>query len=182
MMTKVRLGVAILLVLIAALTQTAAAQKRVIKLGANELKAISPKDKTSGNYYFVKVEVPDVLKTKELFKAFLELTLDVAAKELDGYTNETPLLEVYALTGELENELDSSKYKTPTPLRRNIRIGNNRHVRLDITQTIRNYVKNPESNHGLVIGSLSNSRDGLFSVKSSGGALGTITYYYLVKK
>ncbi|MHC4060673.1 MAG: hypothetical protein ACYSR6_03545 [Planctomycetota bacterium] len=174
MMSRTKLAVLISLVLVIASAQIALAERYAVELGANELNAVSPKDTTLGNYYVVKVGVPDVLDGKELFKAILELTVDVAATEVEGCPNETPILEVYALTDEMENELDSSKFKTPTPLRRNIRVGNNRHIRMDITQIVKDYIKNPENNHGLVFGSLSNSRDGLFTVKSSGGALGVI--------
>ena len=160
-------------------TSTVRADRYAVTLNGNDIVAVSPVDTTLGNAYVSAVMIPEVLKEKKLLAAILELTVDVSACEVDGYLNDTPLLEVYALTGTMESGVDPEKFRTPSPMRRNVRIGSNRRVRIDITQAVRRFVSDPLSNHGLVIGSLTARREGLFTIVPVDGALGKITFYYV---
>ncbi len=145
-----------------------------------DLSTYSPADATLGDYYVLQFEVPDEIKGQPVRWAFLELFCDVSAKEMSGYLNEAPLIEVYALSSTFSGTLDPSQFEPQTlPLVRNVAAGLNRRVVIDITEIVKSYIKNPAKNHGLIIGSLKGRRDGLFSVKSNSlgsGAVAKITF------
>ncbi len=171
----------IYLVSASVLCRTALAARCTVALTSADLTAVVPEDTSLGNYYLAAVTVPEILDGKELLRATLELNVDVSAREVADYVNDTPLLEVYTLTDNMGAELQPGKFRTPSPMRRNVRVGTDRHVRIDVTEAVREFIRNPSSNHGLVIGSLTNRREGLFTVRPVGGAAATITYYYVNK-
>ena len=94
--------------------------------------------------------------------------------------NPVPLLEVFALSSPDRGVLDSEQWNKgmsfPVPLS----TGTNKIVRIDITRLVKYYVENPGENHGLIIGSLSGERRGLFSLQETfdSGVLGRIRYIY----
>jgi hypothetical protein len=105
----------------------------------------------------------------------------VSARQTGEYVNESPLLEVYILKGELSAELDSDDIRRSSSMRRNVNVGDNKLVRIDVTEAVLFFLANPESNYGLAVGSLSNSRDGLFTLKSNsfpGGGVARIRFHY----
>jgi len=71
----------------------------------------------------------------------------------------------------LAGEVDDSKVVAASTMRRPVAVGDNRSVRIDVTDAVTRFMRNPSENHGLVIGSLRGRRDGLFELKNSGGAL-----------
>jgi len=85
------------------------------------------------------------------------------------------------LSEQLPGEADDSKVVPRSTMRRPVEVGNNRSVRIDVTEAIKRFMDSPSDNHGLVIGSLRGRRDGLFELKSSGGALARITYLYMAQ-
>jgi hypothetical protein len=157
------------------------AERIAVAVDANSLTTITPQEEGLGNYYLLQIDVPEKLNGKEFLGAFLEFNADVAARSINDYINDTPVLEVYALSEDYGNELDPSKFNTNSLMRRNIRSGNNRSIKIDIKKIVKDVMSNPQNNHGIMIGSLTNSRDGLFTIKSSNGRLATITYYYMEK-
>ena len=91
MLNKIKSIIFISALLISVTAQIVLADKYTVELGTEEFNTVSPNDTTLGNYYVAKVELPNVIEGKELFRAILELTVDVAAKEIEGFTNETPM-------------------------------------------------------------------------------------------
>jgi hypothetical protein len=122
-------------------------------------------DTSYGDFYTVTIDVPD--EAKPIGRVYLEFFVDVSARAVDGFVNDTPVIEIYALTGNLTGTLDSSKF-ADQPLRmvKNVAVGTNRRVVIDITEMAKFFVANPLSNYGIVIGSLTRHRDGLFTVRS----------------
>jgi hypothetical protein len=60
-------------------------------------------------------------------------------------------------------------------------IGADRVVRIDITELVQNILARPSDNHGIVIGSLTADRRGLFTLKSGAmgpGLTGSVTILY----
>jgi hypothetical protein len=157
------------------------AEHYTVALGTNDIRTITPQDESLGKFYLVSIDVPTVLEDKDLLGAFLEILVDVDSRPADGVSNEFPMLEVYALTEDFVSELNPSKLTMPSPMRRNVVVGEDRTVKIDIREVVRKYMASPEDNHGLILGSLTNARDGLFELKSSNGRLATLTYYYLAK-
>ena len=182
MLNKIRAIVFVFTILGATMTGNAKADRIAVKLTESDIKTITPADQSLGSYYVAKIDLPLEIVGKELLGGILEVAVDVGARNVGDYTNEAPMLEVYALTGDLGETLDPSKFKTPSPARRNVVAGSNRNVRINITEIVKDFIRNPSSNHGIVFGSLTNTRDGYFDLKASGGALATITYLYTAKQ
>lgn len=135
-----------------------------------------------GNYYLLDVATPTVVGAHHLEYAFLELVMDVDAREVSGYVDDSPLFEVFALTGTLSGEPDPSLFaRTNAPMARNVAIGQNRRVVIDITQAVSKYLADPGANHGLIFGSLTRRRDGIFAVRSGvlgEGVVARVTYFW----
>jgi hypothetical protein len=112
---------------------------------------------------------------------YLELYFDVESREVDGYLDETPFLEIYTLNQEFAGELDPSQFTTRTsPTVRNVVVGQNRRVVIEITEIVQSYIDNPSGNHGLIIGSLTGNRSGLFSIKTgmfANAGIAKITFF-----
>ena len=157
------------------------AESHTESLDASDFRTITPEGDSLGSYYLVRIDVPRVLEGKEFLGTILEITVDVDARAIDGIKNQTPMLEVYALTDDLSNELDPSKFRPHSTMRRNVVVGTNRTIKIDIQEAIAKFMSDPESNHGLVLGSLTNTREGLLDVKSVDGRMAKITYYYMKK-
>jgi hypothetical protein len=120
--------------------------------------------------YTLALPLPQWLGDVELFGAYLEMIVDVDAVEHDGFVDETPMLEVYALTGAFKGTVDPELYGVSAFGPRNVVRGENRRVLLDVTDIVRSLLANPTANHGLILGSLSGEREGIFAVQT--GALG----------
>ena len=116
------------------------------------------------------------------FHAFLELAVDVDVREVSGYWDDSPLIEVFALTGTLSGEPDPSRFaEVNAPMARNVAVGENRRVVIDITEAVSEYLADPGSNHGLILGSLTRRRDGLFTVRTGSlgaGVVARVTYFW----
>lgn len=136
---------------------------------------------TLGDYSTISIDIPEQIQGKDIYGAYLELYLDVGALEYEGQVNNAPSLEVYALKAAFEGSEDASQFGQSSFGPRNVVLGEKKRVLIDITNIIKTYLQNPESNHGLIIGSLTGARDGLFTIKQdviSKDALGQINYYY----
>ena len=143
---------------------TALGAEETILIRASNVTMYTPSDTTLGDFYVLQYSLPQNIATSELRMAILEMYIDIDARELNGYRNPSPLLEVYALTEALDGNLDSTKLRRPSPTVRNVRVGEKRLVRLDITEIMNYHINEPSMNHGLVVGSLTGGRNGLFTL------------------
>jgi hypothetical protein len=157
------LGLPVLWVLAA---QPAVSQERSITLAANDVATHASLDGSLGAYYTVVFNVPAAPEGARLDHAVLELYLDVSSKARDGYENDTPVLEVYALTGDFDGALDPGHFDLTTRVTRPLLVGEDKHIVVDVTPIIRSFLAAPSTNHGLVIGSLNGMREGDFTLKS----------------
>jgi hypothetical protein len=144
-----------------------AAEVSSIYVGSKNLLKHEPADKTMGDYYVLKFQVPVNLKEDDLEWAFLEFFVDVASIEKDKFTNECLLIQVYALKTEFSGKIDPDQFATQTiPTIRNVVVGKDRLLVFDITEIVRSFLANPENNNGLIICSLGGTRDGIFSIRN----------------
>jgi hypothetical protein len=181
MLNKTKLvGLVALLIAVVAV-QTATAGRFVVPVELSGMAAEGPEGKSAVSYYAAALEVPEALGGKEFLRAVLEMTVDVSAREVNGYRNEAPMLELYVLKGGGRLEADRLKAGTPSRARRNIPVGNARRVRMDITDVVKELMETPGEARELVVGSVSSSRDGTFTMKSSGESKARIIYYYTAK-
>lgn len=159
-------------------SEPADAEKREVKLRSADITVVAPEDTSRGDFYVVRIDVPPVAENKELLKAILEFTMDVSAISINDYVNDTPVFEVYASTADFDGRLNTEAFRRPSSMRRNVRDGENRLVKIDVTEVVKAFLAEPSSNHGLIAGSLTGVRDGVFVIKPSGGTYAKITYYY----
>lgn len=152
--------------LVLAVFQPAAGEERTIVLKATDVTRHTTQDATVGAYYTVAFEVPSVPFGAHLEHAVLEFYLDVASKARDEYVNDTPVLEVFALTSDFDGDLEPEEWDLDTRVTRPFLLGERKHVVMDVTPIIRSLLADPSKNHGIVIGSLTGMREGDFDVRT----------------
>jgi len=145
----------------------ACADRTTIWLSTTDVSTHKPQDSTLGDYYIVKFQLPASLRSADLKAAFLEFHANVSAKSFDGWVNETPVVEAYALTARHTAQLDPTKFRKPSPAVRNVRTGENRRIRLNVTEIVLYLLDNPAGNHGLAVGSFRGQREGMFEIKTN---------------
>ena len=175
-----RIGIAFAVVLIIWLS-SAEADKLTTTIESSKLTTHAESNPSLGAYFVLQVDVPQaILKAKTTNHAFLEFYVDVTSREVDGYTESTPVFEIYALSASFSGQVDPTKFAPQLiATSRPVAAGQNRRVQIDIAEFIRTYVKNPSKNHGLIIGSLTGRRAGVFSIKANAFGAGIparITY------
>jgi hypothetical protein len=181
MIGKVALAAGVVVSLLLLVTVPAHAEQIVVALGAQHLGAHSAAEEGLGDYYTLALPIPTAIEGEELFGAYLELYLDVDAREIDEMVNDTPYLDVFALTEALGQSLDPEAFGTPALEPGYVTLGENRRVLRDVTNIVRSYLDTPASNHGVILGSLRGVRDGLFTVKSGvaeQGVVGRLIIHY----
>lgn len=157
----------------------AQASKYTVSLQASDLSTFSPSDESLGKYYTLTFQIPNYIGTNELEKAVLELYVDVKAKNRDGYVDNTPVLEVYALKSTFSGTVDRAQFEVPSPAIRPLPLGDNKRVVVDITPIVQTVIKDSSRNHGLIIGSLSGMRNGDFAVRRGSFLDGSIAKLHL---
>ena len=169
------------LVLVGLLATSVNADRYTVDVLTSGLSKYSPGNADLGDYYVLQFDPPVSLTEQTLKRAYLELYIDATAREVGGYTDKSPLVEVYALKSAFTGQLDPSQFADQTiPAVRNVAIGNDRRVVIDITEIVRSFLVKPSQNHGLVIGSLSGLRTGVFSIgvdKLGGAAVARVTLF-----
>jgi hypothetical protein len=172
------LGAALTLLLAVVPTQ---AKQLVVALGSQHLDVHSPGEQALGDYYTLSLPIPAAVEGAELFGAYLEFYVDVDAREVGEVTSNSPTLDVYALTGEVAQGFDEEDLGTPAMAPGNVMVGSNRRVLRDVTTIVRSYLDESASNHGLILGSLTGERDGLFTLKTgvlSEGVVARLILHY----
>jgi hypothetical protein len=107
-------------------------------------------------------------------QAWLELRVDVTATEVSGFRDPAPLFEVYALNTDVTGAIQPKMFREmQVPMSRPVAVGENRLVRIDITEFVRAILEEPEANHGLTFGAVTADTRGLFAVRVDGFGQGT---------
>ncbi len=140
-----------------------------IDLTANQFAYYSSTIEGCGPYYVMQLQLPPGVVAAQ--QAWIDVYMDVSSRELEGWLDPAPTLEVYELDGALAGEPSPSDFvPTEVPTARPVAAGENRHLRIDITNIVRRLIQNPGGGHGIILGSLTNERVGLFDL--NGGVLG----------
>jgi hypothetical protein len=154
------------------------AERQVVNLASSAIAEFEPADSLLGKFYTLRMDVPEGITSRKLTKAILELTADVSTVNRTDYINETPVFEIYLLNGTFNGTLDPEKIEKSSPMRRVVWVGRDRTIRIDVTDAVKSCLADPASNHGLIMGSLTNVRDGVFDINKSSAASAKITYFY----
>ncbi len=164
-MNMLRILLACSLLFVVAWPQRASAGNEVVDLGSGSVTSRTPAAGGLGKFYVVQVSLPPNMEPQDLEEAYLELYVDAASSLDVTYSSGQALIEVYALSGSVGTEITPTKLVTETRTVRNVRLGEDRLVRINIGSAVRYLLNNREANHGLVIGSLTGGRNGLFELR-----------------
>ena len=92
---------------------------------------------------------------------------------------------MYALNKAFSGTINTNDFEPQTlPTIRNVVLGKNRRILVDITDIIKSYIDSPSKNHGLILGSLTGDRDGKFTIRNDvlgSGAPARIIYHSLLE-
>lgn len=132
------------------------------------------------SYYSIALSLPENLTF--VTHAWLEFRADVSAKDLNGFVDPAPTLEVYALKQMLSGDPDPSKFEAMRqPMTRPVAIGADRLVRIDITEFVKRIISDPSMNHGIVLGPLTRDKRGIFDIKQDGLGPGATAHVRFVE-
>ncbi len=137
-----------------------------LSIRSSDVTARTETDASIGQSYTTTLPLPADLTASDLDRAILEFYVNVNAKSRDAYVNETPLIEVYALTSPFSGTLAFDRVDTRTRVARPVTLGRGHRVILDITPIVRGQLSGRITNHGLVIGSLTGPREGDYTLVS----------------
>jgi len=142
------------------------ADRYIVGLGSAEINTVADTTAGVGDYFVLQFQPPTGVTAKSLRHAMLEVFVDASARNIGGYTEGTPLVEVYALKGAMVGALNPNLFRAQTvPSVRNVATGSARRVVIDITEIVRGFLSTPASNNGIVMGSLTGSRTGVFALR-----------------
>ena len=174
-------GLAVLLQCCVVNTTNAEIRTLEIGLASDAVTRYTSPDSTLSGCYVVALDVPDTVKAGKLVSAMLEFYGDVSAKPIDGWVNETPVIELYALNGPISEGVDLSVVKEPSAAVKAVRIGERRRIVLDVTSILRAWLEDPARNHGMILGSLRGGREGVFELQTDDfgpGQVARVTILY----
>jgi hypothetical protein len=161
----------ILVVVLVTMTAGAAAAETpgqtVLFVKASDLSVYESQDPTLGDVYLLQFDIPAEMASVR--RAYLELYVDAASRTIAGHTNDTPVIEVYALKSPFSGTVDPSQFKPQTlPTARNVVAGTNKRCVTDITEIVRAFATDVTKNHGLLVGSLTGDREGVYTIRTDG--------------
>ena len=116
---------------------TADARRVMVDLTATQLRTATVMNQSG---YVLEIVVPRVLVGKELFGAYLELYVDSDAVEVANQVNESPRLDIYALSSAVEGTVGEQAVGTPAMGAPNVVLGENRKVVRDLSEIVRELV------------------------------------------
>ncbi len=131
-------------------------------------------------YYSVSLSLPPGLAS--VTHAWLELRADVSAKDLSGFQDPAPVLDVYGLNQALARDPEPSMFDaTRIPMSRPVAVGVNRLIKINITEFVEKIFADPSKNHGIVLGPLTADKRGIFGVKQDGFGPGVAARIQIVE-
>ena len=156
--------VATALVLVA---DVAVARMITMDVMRTDIEVHTPEDETLGAYYTFELAIPARLPAETFMHAYLELYVDAATSVDEVAAGGIATLEIYPLQSSLLGELATSDLRSAA-MKRTVRLGGSRRVRVDISEHLRYLLEHPSENFGLAVGSLTGQRLGKFALRHDG--------------
>lgn len=172
------LAIAVVLAVVDGASATEA-NRHVISIMANDIAARAESDPTFAGFYTLTYSLPEGIGSETIERAILELVVDVSALSREGYVNEAPMLEVYALKQAFAGSVTGKDLDTATRAVRPVAVGPARRVKIDVTKIVRVQAAGAV-NYGLVVGSVTGMREGTFTIRSNvfpDGAVARLSLY-----
>ncbi len=132
-----------------------------------------------GTFHTVKFSVPEEVVGKRLDLVILELYVDVSIND-EWREESAPVIEVLPLTAAFAGNGVAEFVPTSTAVR-NVIPGERKKLLLDITGIVKGWIAAPESNHELIIGTLTGPKEGTFALRDGvlgAGNVAKVTFAY----
>ena len=124
-------------------------------------------------------EIPSDVIGKRLDSVLLEFYVDASLKE--GVASEySPLIEIYPLNDDFTGD-GSPSFTSVSAAVRNVKVGSGKRVLMNITDIVGKWITDPNSKHGLIIGSLTGIKSSEFVLCNDvlgGGIVARVTFQY----
>jgi len=147
------------------------AGERVILLGSGDVRVTSPRDSTLGQSYVITLPIPQGIAGNKIHRAALEFLADVFGPDTEAYQSESALVEVYGVDGPVTGELDPGQIRRPSAMTRNVVVGENRRILVDITEFLRYNLRQENTTASLVVGFVQ-AHDGVFRIREDAFGMG----------
>jgi len=153
------------------LAGAAAAKTTVVSISMNSIRTHTGE---RGTFYVLDLSIPNGVEASGLDRVVLEFALDASAATHDD-SLATPVVGVYPITRAFAanrgdgpvGTVEAPEIGAITPSSRPVAIGEHRVLRMDITDIVKGWMRDPSSNHGLVIGTLTGPRVGTVTLNRS---------------
>lgn len=164
--------------LVLALASTTVSAERTVQwLTSEDVTSYAPNDESLGDYVYLTFEVPESVVLANLLGVTLEVYFAVDTRSMSVGVGEqtveveSPMstLQVFPLTSAWTGGLDEESLDQSGSIKIPVAPSQGKLVRIDITRLVRDFLREPSSNRGLVIGSLTQSRLGLFTLQDTFG-------------
>lgn len=165
---------------------------RTVELRAQDVSVREADREDVGPHFVLDIDIPGGVTGEVLLGAILEFVVNAdtrvdttwieEADTLKAFVHSTPvpLVEVYALTSRGGSALNTENWNQAMSFPVPVGVGSEKIVRINITRLVKYLIENPEANHGLVVGSLTGDRFGLFTLQEhfGDGVKARIRYVY----
>lgn len=151
---------------ILAMAPVARSGRTLIAIRSADVTARADADTSIGRYLTLSYQLPAGVQASQIDHATLEIYLDVRSKSRDGYVNEAPVVEAFALREPFAGTVNLGVLDERTRSRRPVARGHAKRVLLDITGMVRAHLDHTLDNDGIILGSLTGMREGDFRLVS----------------
>lgn len=164
-----------------------------VTISSANLTTFETREDDRGDYYLLRFQVPEAMSGKDMDAVILELYVDAGAfgRRADLYenagpgqptafVNNAPVLEVFLPRASYQGGVDGDALDLSARVSEPIVLGEGKRVMIDVTKLVRGIVAGTQSNHGLVLGSITGMREGDFSILSGvvgSGAVAKLHFY-----
>lgn len=145
--------------------------ERVILLTGDEVTATAGRDSTSAKSYLVTVPMPEGVVIDRIHRVLLEFYANVFGLDSEEYESESALVEVYAVSDPVVGDVNAKQQRVPSAMSRNVIVGDNQRVLVDITEILRYNMTEGLEVCTLLIGVV-RDRDGVFRLREDGFGAG----------
>jgi hypothetical protein len=137
-----------------------------------------------GSFYILNIEIPQGVNAASIDRVQVKFAVDVVrSNEEDSVATAT--VGLFPLTQTMGDARNATpEFNGAVPSVRPVPIGDNRIVKMDVTDIVKGWLVEPSSNHGLVIGTLTGPAVGTASLRTSSLGEDTaalVTLYYKIR-
>lgn len=181
-MSQIRTAAMLLLTVVVWLSETATpvlSKTVVLEFKREDVAPYNVVESDIGRVFVLSFDVPPDVFGKRLDSVLLEFYVDASLKP-GAEPGTIPMIDVLKLMQPYAGE--GIPDVSMSSARRNVvPLGEGHRVVADVTDVVKEWMSNPTRNHGLIVGSLTGSRDSAFTIRSNkmgNGRVVRATFFY----